>query len=178
MSITLKEFTQSLKECYSGPVTYESEKMKLKVKKLHPEAVMPTKGTEFSAGWDITALDCEIIEENNLSTIVYKTGIAVQLPPGHVGLLVPRSSLSKNTTLMLQNHCGILDQDYTGEILFKFRDFINNVPNRAFTHSKKYEVNERIGQLVIVPIPELELELVDELDQTVRADKGHGSTGR
>jgi len=136
--------------------------MKIKFKKLREDAVIPTRATDGSAGFDLTAIDFSI----DYNIITYDTGLAVQLPKGYVGLLVPRSSVYR-MQLSLCNSCGILDWDYTGSVKLKF-----------YTHSRaalKYQVGDRIGQLVVVPCI-TEAEEVSELSETVRGSGGWGSS--
>ena len=139
--------------------------MKIKFKKLTPNAVMPRRGTPGSAGFDLTATSREGIDWHLTR---YGTGIAVEIPPGHVGLVFPRSSCYKHDVL-LSNCVGVIDSDYRGEITFVF------LPR---AEQKIYDIGDRIGQLVIVPIPEVEYEEVDELSVTERGAGGYGSTGR
>lgn len=140
--------------------------MKIKFKKLVPGAVAPKRGTPGSAGFDLTATSCGIGQVPG--TLVYTTGIAVEIPPGYVGLLFPRSSVYK-TGMNLTNCVGVIDSDYRGEI------------TAIFSHSwsdNPYNTGDRICQLVIVPIPAVEYVEVDELSETERGAGGYGSTGR
>ena len=140
-------------------------KMKIKFKKLNPNAVIPKRGTAGAAGFDLTAVSLEIFD----TTVKYDTGIAVEIPPGYVGLVFPRSSVCK-TGLSLANSVGVIDSDFRGSISFVF--YKNKqciVP---------YFPGDRIGQLVIVPIPEVEYVEVDELSETERGAGGYGSTGK
>lgn len=141
--------------------------MAIAFKKLHPNAVLPTRATPGDAGLDITATE---IKAHNEMYIEYGTGLAVELPPNHVGLLVPRSSVS-NKHLSLANSIGILDEGYRGEITFRFRErFGANLEN-------SYKPGDRIGQLVIVPVNLENAVWKDELSRTVRNLKGYGSSG-
>ena len=142
--------------------------MKIRFKKLSTNAVIPTRAHESDAGFDLTATYCTSDLDG---CVVYRTGIAVEIPKGYVGLIFPRSSIA-NRNLILTNSVGVIDSGYRGEILAKFRyvndDFINIPP---------YKVGDRIGQLVIMPIPEIEFEEVDELSDSDRGTGGYGSTG-
>lgn len=140
--------------------------MKVKFKKLSDKAVTPFKGTQGSAGFDITATGREIDGVNKL--IEYSTDIAIAIPEGYVGLIFPRSSVYR-TQLSLSNSVGVIDSDYRGEIKFKF--------NYNIMHVHPYEVGDRVGQLVIVPIPDVEL-VESDLDDTDRGEGGFGSTGK
>ena len=139
--------------------------MQIKFKKLDPAAVAPKQGTPGSAGFDLAA--CAFSYTSN--RITYRTGIAVEIPPGHVGLVFPRSSVCK-TSLRLTNAVGVIDSDYRGEITAVF----DLLPER----DNGYKVGDRICQLVIVPIPEVEYIEAEELSETARGAGGYGSTGR
>ena len=145
--------------------------MKVKIKKLHPDAVIPTYSKEGDAGMDLTAVSISGDEKGN---IVYKTGIAMEIPKGYVGLIFPRSSVS-NYRLTLANSVGVIDSGYRGEIMFKFRPTLTT----PFTKDLKsaYDINERVGQLIILPYPQIEFEETDKLSETLRGDGGYGSTG-
>ena len=138
---------------------------KIKFKKLNPNAVIPTRAKPGDAGADLVAISKEWDEVNQVLT--FDTGIAVQIPIGSVGLLVPRSSVYK-TGLTLCNTCGILDEGYRGSIQFKF--YPGDRPK------KNYEIGDRIGQLVIVPYINYPFIEVEELDETERGSGGFGST--
>ena len=141
--------------------------MKVKVKKLNSEAIIPKYAHPTDAGLDLTAISYER-DKNNL--IVYHTGLSIEIPEGYVGLIYPRSSISKYD-LELVNSVGVIDSGYRGEILFKFRETTKDFPNI-------YIPGDRIGQLIIVPYPSIELEEADELSSSDRSDKGFGSTGK
>lgn len=145
--------------------------MNIKFKKLHINAVSPTNSTEGAAGADLTAVSEKIDLGLTGITVTYDTGIAVEIPKGYVGLLFPRSSITKNTTLSLGNSVGVIDSDYRGSIQFKFRE-------TAVGHGKKYKVGDKVGQLVIIPIPQVNFEETSELSETTRGSGGFGSTGR
>lgn len=144
--------------------------LQVKIKKLNPQAKIPSRGSEEAAGLDLVATSERIVIDGSISYIEYGTGLAVELPQGYCGLLFPRSSISSSTTLMLSNSVGLLDSDYRGEIKFRFR-------NLAYGAAKKYKVGDRIGQLVIMPYPKIKLEEVEELGDTNRGTAGYGSTG-
>ena len=137
--------------------------MKVRIKRLHPDAVVPKYAKAGDAGMDLTAVEME--REWNIVT--YKTGLAIEIPEGHVGLLFPRSSVYK-TSMVLSNCVGVIDSGYRGEIMMKFRSTESN---------KAYEVGDRVGQLIIMPYPQVELEEVDSLSSTDRGKGGYGSTG-
>lgn len=138
--------------------------MQIKFKKLVPEAIVPKKGTEYSAGYDLTAVSVTYLPSGHIK---YGTGIAVEIPDGYVGLLFPRSSVYKTET-MLANSVGVIDADYRGEIMAIF----NNCGERS------YQVGDRIVQLIIMPYPSITYIEADELSTTVRGNGGYGSTGK
>lgn len=143
--------------------------MKLKVKKLDEKAVLPIKAHANDAGMDLTAIKIttELSEDNRL-IIVYHTGLSIEIPTGHVGLLFPRSSISRKS-LILTNSVGVIDSGYRGEVMAKFKVNTDVVP-------AIYREGERFIQLVIIPIPEVEVEEVEELTETERGDGGFGSS--
>ena len=140
------------------------DKLKIKFKKMNPNAVMPKQGTSGAAGFDLTGVRIEETDQ----FVKYYTGIAVQIPAGYFGMLAPRSSVV-NTGLLMGNSVGIIDNDYVGELsaVFYLR-----------SGCKVYNVGDRIGQLVIVPIPAVEFVEAEELSETERGSDGYGSTGR
>jgi len=137
--------------------------MKVKIKKLHPDAVIPKYAKEGDAGMDLTAVD--VVADGG--TLTYKTGLAVEIPRWHVGLLFPRSSVYK-TGQTLTNCVGVIDSGYRGEIMMKFT---------LSPYQREYDIGDRVGQLVIMPYPKVEFEEVDELTPTERGSGGYGSTG-
>lgn len=145
--------------------------MQLKFKKLSDKAVLPVKKTSGSAGMDLTAtsITTEINECGQL-VLVYHTDIAVEIPEGYVGLLFPRSSIYKKS-LAQTNSVGVIDSDYRGEIMAKFKTTTDVVP-------AVYKEGETFCQLVIVPNPEFEIVEAEELTETERGEGGYGSTDR
>ncbi|MBR5414191.1 MAG: dUTP diphosphatase [Fibrobacter sp.] len=144
----------------------ESCSVKVKFKKLDPRACMPVKAHPTDAGFDLVAVS----SWRESGNYVYGTGLAVEIPEGHVGLIFPRSSISK-IDLFLTNAVGVIDSHYRGEILFKFKAACR-VPYQL------YDEGERIGQLIIMPIPQVEFEEVEELSETDRGAGGYGSSGK
>jgi dUTP pyrophosphatase len=139
--------------------------MKVKIKKLHPDAVIPKYAKLGDAGMDLVAIDEQWNDTNTMVT--YNTGLSMEIPEGYVGLLFPRSSISK-TDLILSNSVGVIDSGYRGPIMFKFR-----YPEEGMV----YDVGDRIGQIIIIPYPQIEFEEVDELSTSERGEGGFGSTG-
>ncbi len=142
--------------------------MKVKVKKLHTNAVAPKFGKPGDAGADLTATS---IDTSRGGQVVYGTGIAVEIPEGMVGLVFPRSSV-RNFPLIMSNSVGVIDSGYRGEVMVTF-----NLTSKEW-FSDLYKVGDRIAQLVIMPVPLIEYMIVDELSETERGTGGHGSTGK
>lgn len=141
--------------------------MKIKIKKLHELAKTPTYAHLTDAGADLYCTSKEFDKITN--TLVLGTGLAFEIPVGYVGLIFPRSSIYK-TPLALSNAVGVLDSGFLGEVTFRFR--IIDRPRQ------NYEVGDRIGQLLVLPVDKLEFEVVDELAASDRGTDGHGSSGR
>lgn len=145
---------------------------KIKFKKTNPKAVAPSRATYSAAGFDLTA----ITEEKNgarippQESLMISTGIAVEIPEGYVGLLFGRSGLGCKLNLRPANCVGVIDSDYRGEIKVCL---YNDSANYAYI-----ENGTRIAQLVIVPCLLLEMEEVEELEDTDRGVGGFGSTGK
>lgn len=143
------------------------QSLKVKFKKLVDHAQVPAYAKNGDAGLDLVATD--LGRNRDYGFVEYGTGLCVEIPQGFVGLLFPRSSISK-TPHTLANSVGVIDSGYRGEICFRFRT------NDEREH-EEYGVGDRIGQLVIIPYPKIELEEVDELQSSERGDGGWGSTG-
>jgi len=152
--------------------------MKIKVKRLSENSILPSYAKLGDAGLDLTAITKEYDEYGNIS---YGTGLSFEIPQGYVGLLFPRSSNSK-TDLYLTNHVGVLDSGYRGEVSFKYRNLLTYIkPEDLITNDfksfKEYAVGDRIGQLIILPYPQIEFEEVEELSETERGAGNYGSSG-
>jgi dUTP pyrophosphatase len=141
--------------------------MKVKMKKLHPNAVKPKYAKESDAGMDLVATS---IIENTTFQVTYGLGIAMEIPDGMVGLVFPRSSI-RNTELMLSNSVGVIDAGYRGELQTTFNK-LNGLDSIA------YNVGDRVAQIVIVPHPIVQFVEVDELSESKRGEGGFGSTGK
>ena len=138
--------------------------MKVNIKKLRPDAVVPRYAKKGDAGLDLTAVD--VIADGG--TLTYKTGLAIEIPPWHVGLLFPRSSVYK-TGQTLTNCVGVIDSGYRGEIMLKYT---------LSPYQREYDIGDRVGQLIIMPYPRIDFVEVEKLTPTDRGDGGYGSTGR
>lgn len=140
----------------------------LKIKKLDEKAIIPTYGTEYSAGADLYALLDEDLEIKPGETVMIKTGLAMAIPTGYAGLIYARSSLGSKKGLAPANKVGVVDSDYRGEI---------KVP--LFNQSKETQIiakNERIAQIIFTPYLKVNFQETDELDDTTRGTGGFGST--
>lgn len=167
--------------------------MKVKIKKLNPNAVIPTYAKYGDAGLDLTATSKYYDE---LGNVVYGTGLAFEIPLGYVGLLFPRSSNAKYD-LLNTNSVGVIDSGYRGEVMMKYKSTYNEyregypmdsdivygknteaclwASNSDFL--KEYNIGDRIGQLMIIPYPQIELEEVEELSESERGISNYGSSG-
>ena len=135
-------------------------KTKVRFKRLDYKAVMPTYGTEFAAGADLYACVEEHIEIEAGETAFVKTGIAMEIPEGLVGLVYARGGLACKNGLAPANKVGVIDSDYRGEIMVALHNHSKEV--------KTVENGERIAQLVLTPYVYGEYEEVEELEETVR----------
>ena len=160
--------------------------MRVKIKKTHPDAVIPKYAKAGDAGLDLTATSMYYDEYGN---ICYGTGLAFEIPEGSVGLIFPRSSICKEQ-LLLSNAVGVIDSGYRGEVSFKFKPSMA-LDNRqcvkadaeklwsiAVRQNDIYKVGDRIGQMIIMPYPSVEFEEVEELSETERSEGGYGSSGK
>lgn len=137
------------------------------VKRLNEYVELPTRGSKDAAGLDLYCPFYIKVPADSQKKI--PLGIAVEIPKGHMGLLVPRSSISK-TPLRCANSVGIIDADYRGELSIVYEN----------VSCKDYEVarGDRIAQLIIVPIAIVDVEEAQTLSETERGDGGYGSTGK
>ena len=146
---------------------FVNEGVLVKVKKLVPEAVIPSYSKPGDAGMDLT-ITKEI--ENTSFSVSYGFGIALEIPQGYVGLVFPRSSV-RNQDLILSNCVGVIDSGYRGELQATFK-------KTQGLDSIKYKVGERGAQIIILPYPTIYMTEVPELSDTERGDGGFGSTGK
>ena len=160
--------------------------MKVKIKKTHPDAVIPKYAKAGDAGLDLTATSISYDEYGN---ICYGTGLAFEIPEGYVGLIFPRSSICKEQ-LLLSNAVGVIDSGYRGEVSFKFKPSMalderqcvkvdkDRLWSVAIKQNNIYKVGDRIGQIIIMPYPSIEFVEVEELSTTERGEGGYGSSGK
>lgn len=143
--------------------------MQVNIKRLNENAVIPSYAKHGDAGMDLTAISKSYDENGN---VVYGTGLAFEIPVGYVGYVFPRSSNAKKD-LILSNSVGVIDSGYRGEVIFKFKpiDSVNDVYDA-------YQAGDRIGQIIIMPIPHIEFNEVDTLEDSERGQGGFGSSGQ
>ncbi len=146
--------------------------MKLRIKKLNPNAVIPSYGTDFAAGADLYACIDETVSIDCGETKMIGTGVALEIPTGYVGLVFARSGLACKKGLAPANKVGVIDSDYRGEIKVALHN--HNGSGEALS----VENGERIAQIAIVPYLKAEFEETDDLENTERGESGFGSTGK
>ncbi len=145
--------------------------MRVNIKRLHDGAVIPTRGSEDAAGYDLYACisrGSETIPAGE--TKVIGTGIALEIPKGYVGLVYARSGLATKRGIRPANCVGVIDSDYRGEIGVA----LHNDGKEA----QAIHIEDRIAQIVIAPYLSVEFNEVDELNDTERGSGGFGSTGK
>ena len=143
---------------------------KINVKKLNPNAIIPTYGSEFSAGADLYACEGGEVTLKAGETRLIHTGIAIEIPCGYVGLIYARSGLATKRGLAPANKVGVIDSDYRGEIMVALHNHSSSEQTVAD--------GERIAQIVFTPYETASFCVVDELESTERGEGGFGSTGR
>lgn len=150
--------------------------MEVRIKKLHPDAVIPKYAKAGDAGLDLTAVTKSYDRDGN---VVYGTGLAFEIPDGYVGLVFPRSSLS-SLDIALSNCVGVIDSGYRGEVTAKFKPamLFNREQRPIILNNRIYEVGERVAQIIIIPYPKIEFIESDELSETERGTGGYGSSGK
>ena len=144
--------------------------MKVNIKKLIENAILPTYATPYAAGADLYCPMGESVTVAPHATALVKTGLAVEIPEGYVGLIYARSGIATKRGLAPANKVGVVDSDYRGEVMVALHN-----------HSdieQTVEGGERVAQLVIAPYLTADFCEVDALSDTVRSDGGFGSTGK
>lgn len=144
--------------------------MKVNIKKLNEKAIIPTYGSDFSAGADLYACIDEDLCIRAGETVLVKTGLAIEIPFGYGGFIYARSGLASKRGLAPANKVGVVDCDYRGEVMVALHN-----------HSLVDQIIvpfERIAQLVIAPYLKADFCLVEDLTDTARGEGGFGSTGR
>lgn len=149
--------------------------MKVKVKKLDKDAIIPKYQTEGASGFDFHSLEDHFIHRGE--TRLVKTGLALEIPRGYELQVRPRSGTSLKTKLRVANAPGTVDADYRGEICIiadNIEQFDSGISNGGLWIKK----GERIAQGVIVPVIQAELQVVEDLSESERNSGGFGSTGK
>jgi dUTP diphosphatase len=140
----------------------------LPFRKLRAEATLPAAQHPGDAGLDLCAAVDVVVEPGE--RVMIPTGVAVAIPEGHAGLVLPRSGLASKHGLTMANSPGLIDAGYRGEVICA-------AINLDREHAVKILVGDRIAQLVIVELPSVEPTWVDELPESARGEGGFGSTG-
>ena len=141
--------------------------MEIKIKKLYEDSIIPTRGSEYAAGYDLYAHEGATIKPHETAKI--GTGVAIQPPKDTFGAVFARSGLATKQGLRPANCVGVCDYDYTGEYIVALHNDSNE--------ERTIEAGERIGQVVFIPYINVSFVEVDELEATERGDGGFGSTG-
>lgn len=143
--------------------------MNIKYKKLNDLAKVPTRGSEYAAGYDLYAATDEPMNILAHTTQLVKTGLAFELPDGYFGAIFARSGLASKKGLRPANCVGVVDSDYRGEVMVALHNDCDN--------DVTIDAGERIAQLVLMPYVNMTFEEAEELDNTQRGEGGFGSTG-
>ncbi len=136
--------------------------IEIKIRKIYEDAILPKYAHDGDAAMDVYAQNITKTEKY----IEYGTGLSFELPRGYVMLVFPRSSIS-NKDLIMKNCVGVLDAGYRGELKIRFQELGKDI----------YQIGERVGQIIVLPFPEIKLEEVGELNHSARGEGGFGSTG-
>jgi dUTP pyrophosphatase len=191
--LTMKEKIAALEKA-SKKLNKKAD-LQVKIKKLHPYAVVPSYAHSTDCGLDLIAVSKTFDEYGN---VVYGFGLAFEIPEGYAGFIFPRSSNHKSG-LLLTNSVGVIDAGFRGEVTAKFAtrkwttqpeklieriryfikgDYSGRLNSFAIFNERNYEIGDRVAQMVILPYPKVEFVEVDELSDTERGTGGYGSTGR
>ena len=144
--------------------------MEILAKALHPDAVLPKYANEGDAGCDLVAIEDAVLKAGGGRAMV-GTGVAITIPRGHGGFVLPRSGLASKHGVTCSNAPGLVDSGYRGELKVAM---VNLDPTNDYEVKK----GDRIAQLVILAVPSVSFSLVDELPEATRGECGFGSTGR
>lgn len=144
--------------------------MEILAKALHPDAVLPKYANEGDAGCDLVAIEDAVLKAGGGRAMV-GTGVAIAIPQGHGGFVLPRSGLASKHGVTCSNAPGLVDSGYRGELKVAM---VNLDPTNDYEVKK----GDRITQLVILAVPSVSFSLVDELPEATRGEGGFGSTGR
>lgn len=143
--------------------------MKIQIRRLHPEAVLPAAHHPGDAGGDLVSVESCLLEPGARAMVA--TGLSIAIPNGYAGLVLPRSGLAARFGVTCANSPGLIDAGYRGEVKVAL---VNLDPTQSYT----VNAGDRIAQLVIVATPVTEFEEVGELPESSRGEGGFGSTGR
>lgn len=142
----------------------------INVKKLNDLAKLPTRGSEYAAGYDLYAATSYNIEIQPHTTVKIGTGLSFELPQGTFAAIFPRSGIATKRGLRPANCVGVVDSDYRGEVIVALHNDTDEVQN--------IEPQERIAQMILLPFVEMSFNEVDELSDTARGEGGFGDSGR
>lgn len=157
---------------FEGKIAKKTE-IGINVKKLKEDAILPTRGSEYAAGYDLYAYidnECKSISILPHQTIKIGTGLAFELPLRTFGAIFPRSGLATKCGLRPANCVGVCDEDYRGEYIIALHN------DSEITQTVQH--GDRIAQLILLPYIPMEFNEVDDLSETARGDGGFASTGR
>ncbi len=147
------------------------DKMTVRVKKLHKDAILPRYGSAYAAGADLHALtEAEFVSIAPGETKLIRTGVALEIPTGFAGFIYARSGIATKRGLAPANKVGVVDSDYRGEVMVSLHNHSGEV--------QQISSGERIAQMVIAPYLTAVFTEAEELDDTERGAGGFGSTGR
>ena len=144
--------------------------MIINIKKLNPNAIIPTRGSEYAAGYDLYACSEIAIDIAPHSTVKVGTGLAIEIPHGYFGAIFARSGLATKRGLRPANCVGVCDEDYRGEYIVALHNDTDEFMS--------IEPHERIAQLIVMPYLSVEFNEVSKLSDTDRGSGGFGSTGK
>lgn len=144
------------------------ENIAIKIKRLHPDAGLPAVATDGAACFDLGAIDAGIVPAGGVAT--FRTGLSFEIPKGYAMMIYSRSGHGFKNDTRLANCVGVIDSDYRGEVMVKLTS-----DNRHYNLS--IEPGNRIAQAMIIPVPVVTFEAVEDLSETARGEGGLGSTG-
>src|SRR5687767_10713149 len=143
--------------------------MRIEYTKLDEKAIVPTRAHPGDAGMDLYAIEMVNLAPGERASV--GTGIAIAIPEGYAGLILPRSGLAARDGITLPNAPGLIDAGYRGELRVLL---LNTDREKAF----QVRLGDRVAQLVITPVPEVRLVMAESLGESSRGPEGFGSTGR
>lgn len=144
--------------------------MEVKINKLRQNAIIPTRGSKYAAGYDLYACIDKPINISPNSTVKINTGLAIELPNGYFGAIFPRSGLATKQGVRMANCVAVIDEDYRGEWILPLHNDSNFV--------SVINPGDRVAQLVLLPYQRIEFNETNELSNSERGSSGFGSTGK